>query len=146
MWILRMLIILVVIVAAGFLVMGYVSGRAEYAINQPTTAPSQPITSSETVAEARERAADIGQRAAVAATKVEETLDEAALTTKIKAKMALDDTVKASAINVTTRGRTVTLSGTVQSVGEHDRALALARETEGVTQVVDELYMLKRVG
>ena len=145
MWILRMLIVLVVIVAAGFLVMGYVSGRAEYAINQPTAAP-QPTSSSEAVAQARERAGDIGQKAAVAATKVEETLDEAALTTKIKAKMALDDTVKASAINVTTRGRTVTLSGTVQSVNEHDRAVALARETQGVAQVVDELYMLKRVG
>jgi osmotically-inducible protein OsmY len=139
MWILRMLLILVVLVAAGFLVMGYVSGRAEYAINQPAD-------SSATVAHARERAADIGQQAAVAATRVEESIDEAATTTKIKAKMALDDTVKARAINVTTRGTTVTLSGTVQSVAEHDRAVALARETDGVSQVIDDLYMLKRVG
>jgi hyperosmotically inducible protein len=82
----------------------------------------------------------------VAATKVESSIGEAALTTKIKAKMALDDTVKARSIDVTTRGTTVTLSGIVQSKEEHDRAMALARETEGVTDVIDDLKMLQRVG
>ena len=60
--------------------------------------------------------------------------------------MALDDAVKARAINVTTRGTTVTLSGIVESKAEHDRAMALARETDGVTQVIDDLRMLQRVG
>ena len=60
--------------------------------------------------------------------------------------MALDDAVKARAINVTTRGTTVTLSGTVESKAEHDRAMALARETDGVTQVIDDLRLLQRVG
>ena len=60
--------------------------------------------------------------------------------------MALDDAVKARAINVTTRGTTVTLSGTVESKVEHDRAMALARETDGVTQVIDDLRLLQRVG
>jgi osmotically-inducible protein OsmY len=32
-----------------------------------------------------------------------------------------------------------TLRGVVRSVDEHDRALTLARDTVGVTQVVDEL-------
>ena len=54
--------------------------------------------------------------------------------------------VKARAINVTTRGTTVTLTGTVESKGEHDRAMALARETDGVTQVIDDLRLLQRVG
>jgi osmotically-inducible protein OsmY len=35
----------------------------------------------------------------------------------------------------------VTLSGTVASRAEHDRAVSLARETEGVTQVIDELTL-----
>ena len=48
--------------------------------------------------------------------------------------MALDDSVKARAINVTTHGTTVTLSGTVDSNAERDRAMALARETDGVTK------------
>jgi osmotically-inducible protein OsmY len=47
--------------------------------------------------------------------------------------------VKARAIDVTTNGTTVTLRGTVSSRDEHDRAVALARETIGVSRVVDEL-------
>ena len=66
-------------------------------------------------------------------------IDDAALSSKIKAKMVLDDYVKARSIAVTTKDGTVTLRGVVRSVEEHDRALTLARETSGVTQVVDEL-------
>jgi osmotically-inducible protein OsmY len=53
--------------------------------------------------------------------------------------MVLDDRIKARAIDVTTDGSTVTLSGTVGSVDEHDRAVRMARETDGVTHVVDRL-------
>ena len=88
---------------------------------------------------ARERGAQVGEKVAVAAEKVKETAAEAALTSKIKAKMVLDDVVKARSIDVTTSGSTVTLSGTVRSVAEHDRAIRLARETAGVTRVVDQL-------
>ena len=76
---------------------------------------------------------------AVATTGV--VIDDAALSSKIKAKMVLDDYVKARSIAVTTKGGAVTLRGVVHSVGEHDRALALARDTAGVTQVVDELQV-----
>jgi len=96
-----------------------------------------------TAEKARERGAEIGaaigEKAVVAGEKVKETLGEAELTAKIKAKMALDDSVKARAIDVTTNGSTVTLTGTVSSQAEHDRAVALARETKGVTRVVDSL-------
>jgi len=39
----------------------------------------------------------------------------------------------------------VTLSGVVESKAEHDRAMALARETEGVTDVIDNMKMLQPV-
>ena len=68
-------------------------------------------------------------------------IDDAALSSKIKAKMVLDDYVKARSIAVTTKGGAVTLRGVVRSVDEHDRALTLARDTVGVTQVVDELQV-----
>jgi osmotically-inducible protein OsmY len=55
--------------------------------------------------------------------------------------MTLDDLVKARTIDVTTQGTTVTLRGTVESKAERDRAVALARETDGVTRVIDELQM-----
>jgi len=43
-------------------------------------------------------------------------------------------------INVTTHDTTVTLSGTVDSKAEHDRAMSLAHETAGVTKVIDDLH------
>jgi hyperosmotically inducible periplasmic protein len=90
---------------------------------------------------AREKGAELGEKAAAAANKVGETVGEAAITTKIKAKMALDDSVKSRTIDVTTNGSTVTLSGTVRTPAERTRALALARDTDGVTKVIDRLVV-----
>jgi osmotically-inducible protein OsmY len=55
--------------------------------------------------------------------------------------MALDDMVKARTINVDTTGSVVTLTGTVASNQERERAVRLARETVGVTNVVDKLQV-----
>jgi osmotically-inducible protein OsmY len=90
---------------------------------------------------AREVGAEIGERTAQAADATRRAIEDGALTSKIKAKMALDDTVKALSLDVDTRAGVVTLTGTVRSEGERQRALALARETEGVTQVVDRLQL-----
>ena len=93
---------------------------------------------------AREVGAEVGERTAAAAEKVRDATHDAAITTKIKAKMALDDLVKARRIEVSTDGSTVTLTGTTGSAAEHDRALALARETDGVTRVIDRLQVSSR--
>jgi osmotically-inducible protein OsmY len=82
-------------------------------------------------------------RPRAAASKLGETMGEGALTAKIKSKMALDDHVKARAINVDTSGSVVTLTGVVASAGERTRAVGLARDTEGVSQVVDRLHVRK---
>jgi osmotically-inducible protein OsmY len=79
-----------------------------------------------------------------AATKLEHAVDEGSLTLKIKSKMALDDLVKARTINVDTAGSVVTLTGTVESTQERERAVQLARETVGVTNVVDKLQVKQR--
>jgi hyperosmotically inducible protein len=151
--ILRLLIVVVVLLIAGSFLMGYLGGQ-RYTLGWPRS--TEPHTqTSDSVARAREAGAEIGKKAgaeigkkagAVAARvgervekTVEETVNEAALPAKIKAKMALADTVKACAIDVTTRGTTVTLSGTVASRAERDRAVSLARETAGVTHVRDDL-------
>ena len=55
--------------------------------------------------------------------------------------MALDDHVKALDLNVDTVGTVVTVSGIVNNEAERDRALHLARDTAGVTQVVDKLQI-----
>ena len=80
-----------------------------------------------------------GEKAAYAADQTKKALAEGSLTAKIKAKMALDDHVKALDLNVDTRGTVVTVTGTVNTQLEKDRALQLARDTAGVTQVVDQV-------
>ena len=64
---------------------------------------------------------------------------DAGVTTAVKSKMASDDTVKASEINVETHNHVVTLNGTVASRLEKERAVAIARETKGVTNVIDDV-------
>ena len=134
----KLLLGLVLIAMLGFLVLGYWAGST-----WRTDTPSTPSvgTSGIDTQKVRDNAAAAGEKAATAAETVRETVSEAGLTGKIKAKMALDDTVKALNIDVTTVGSTVTLSGRVGSAAERARALSLARETEGVSRVVDNLQI-----
>jgi hyperosmotically inducible protein len=78
------------------------------------------------------------------ADRAEQAIANASLTSKIKAKMALDDTIEALEIDVDTDGSTVTLTGTVDTEAQRSRALQLARETEGVASVVDRLRIERR--
>ena len=64
---------------------------------------------------------------------------DAGITTNVKTKMAADDTVKAYQVDVTTRNRVVTLNGEVESSAARDRAIEIARSTDGVTDVIDQL-------
>jgi hyperosmotically inducible protein len=137
----RAILILAVLVVAGVLVYNYWSGNG-WTLSPPVG--SSGIDADRARREGAEVAGKTADQAAKAATKIEETLAESALTAKIKSKMALDDHVKARTIDVTTTGSVVTLSGTVESTDEHDRAVALAKDTEGVTQVVDKLEIKKR--
>ncbi len=66
---------------------------------------------------------------------------DAGITTAVKSKMAADDTVKASEINVDTHNRVVTLNGTVGSQAQKERAAVIARGTDGVTSVVDDIVV-----
>lgn len=88
---------------------------------------------------ARQTGARIGESIADGANRAERLARDAGLTAKIKSKMALDDLVKARTIDVDTVDNAVTLRGSVASAGERDRAVQLARETEGVTSVTDLL-------
>jgi len=64
---------------------------------------------------------------------------DSGITTSVKSKLVSDDIVKARTIHVDTKDRVVTLTGTVQSPTEENRALELARNTNGVADVVDRL-------
>jgi osmotically-inducible protein OsmY len=131
----RLMLVAVVLVAAAFFLFGYWSGGSFQGAPAVTGIKTPQIDTTK----AREAGAEIGAKAAVAASRLGASIEEGSLTAKIKGKMVLDDLVKARTINVTTEGTTVTLRGTVQSRQERDRAVALARETEGVTRVIDQL-------
>jgi hyperosmotically inducible periplasmic protein len=128
----RKLLIGAVLILAVFVMWSYLRSA-------PTPAP---LAGTVDTQKARERGAELGEKAAVAGEKIKEAARAAGTTTKIKAKMALDEFVKAREIDVSTDGSTVTVRGTVHSRAEHDRALLLARETAGVTAVIDRLSLV----
>ncbi|HJZ78632.1 MAG TPA: BON domain-containing protein [Vicinamibacterales bacterium] len=137
------LLLTVLLIVAAFVAVSYVTGRSLLGGRPAPESSSVGTTGKVDVNAARERGAEVGGKVAAAAEKVKESAAEAALTSKIKAKMVLDDYVKARAIDVTTNGSTVTLRGTVRNADERVRALRLARETAGVTSVVDQLSIEK---
>jgi hyperosmotically inducible protein len=67
---------------------------------------------------------------------------DAGITTAVKAKLAADDTVKANNINVDTRDGAVTLTGEVRTMDEESTALRIARATDGVRSVVDQITVV----
>ena len=66
---------------------------------------------------------------------------DAGITTNVKTKLAADDTVKAYKVDVDTRNGVVTLSGDVQSAAAKEQAIRIARQTDGVRDVVDQLHV-----
>ena len=84
-------------------------------------------------------ARDLGTRAGDAANRAGAALSDAAVTSAVKAKLLADNTVRGLEIDVDTRAGVVVLNGTVSSRAEADRAVMLARKTEGVDHVVDNL-------
>ncbi|HEY3175277.1 MAG TPA: BON domain-containing protein [Candidatus Polarisedimenticolia bacterium] len=62
---------------------------------------------------------------------------DAGITGMIKTKLAADDRVRASEINVDTTNGVVTLTGNVDSQEARDQAIKLAKETSGVHEVKD---------
>ena len=68
------------------------------------------------------------------------------ITTKVKAKLIADRTVRDSAIEVSTDKGVVTLTGNIDSEESKERALSLARETTGVVEVRDMIAVRRASG
>ncbi len=87
--------------------------------------------------------ATLGVTSGCAVTRKQETVgayvDDAALTTRVKAKFAADPTVSAMSISVETLKGTVQLSGFAKSTDEKQMAEKLARETSGVVAVRNDI-------
>ena len=66
--------------------------------------------------------------------------------TSLKNKLAADPTTSAAKINVDTSNGVVTLSGTVPTAAEKSEAERIARNTQGVTQVVNNINVERGEG
>ena len=68
-------------------------------------------------------------------------VDDAAITTAVKARMVEDKTVSAAAINVETLNGTVQLSGFAKSGAEKSQAEAIARNVKNVRAVRNDIVI-----
>jgi hyperosmotically inducible protein len=134
---LRLVVILVVVVGAAAFLLGWWGGGRVHRTERPEAAVG--TAGRVDTDKARAVGAEVGAKTADAANRAGEVLSDAALTAKIKSKMALDDLVQARTIDVSTVNHVVTLRGEVRSSAEHERAVQLAKETGGVARVVDRL-------
>jgi osmotically-inducible protein OsmY len=69
------------------------------------------------------------------------TIDDATITGRVKTAMLNDPQVAGLKIDVDTFKGVVTLSGAVKSQGEADKAVAIARQTPGVSDVKSTLQI-----
>ena len=70
-----------------------------------------------------------------------EYVDDTVITTKVKAAVLNEPTLKSSEINVETFKGRVQLSGFVNSRADIDKAVALARDVKGVTSVANDMRL-----
>lgn len=71
--------------------------------------------------------------------KTGEVITDGWITTRVKSKFIGEDLLKDSDIDVDTKDHVVTLNGTVMSAAARARAVAQAKEVEGVHRVVNKL-------
>jgi hyperosmotically inducible protein len=72
---------------------------------------------------------------------VGETIDDATITTRVKTALLNDPDVGGLRIDVDTFKGLVTLSGSVKTAAERDKAVAIARKIGGVTDVKSTLQI-----
>lgn len=94
----------------------------------------------ETAAAKTERAGEtIAEKSKNVAAATKENVNDAVITTKVKADLFAEPELKALAIDVDTENGVVNLSGFVSSKAEAERAVRLAKSVKGVTKVQNSL-------
>jgi hyperosmotically inducible protein len=133
----KLILLIVVLVGLGGFLLGWwtVEDLERRITGQEPVGTSGPVSTER----AREVGARAGEVAATAANQAKSAFENGAITAKIKSKMTLDDTLKAISVNVDTSNGVVTLTGTVATETQHHRVIQLAKETDGVREVVDRV-------
>jgi hyperosmotically inducible protein len=73
-----------------------------------------------------------------------EYIDDSVITTKVKAAIFQEPTLKSAEINVETYKGTVQLSGFVNSAADINKAVEIARSVKGVTSVKNDMRVKGR--
>lgn len=73
--------------------------------------------------------------------KVDNYMDDSAITAKVKSALLNDDSIKSTDISVKTEKGVVTLSGFVTSQAQAEQAVSAAGKVEGVASVSDKLHV-----
>jgi hyperosmotically inducible periplasmic protein len=87
----------------------------------------------------KDGAVKVGEKTKEGLSKTGEVITDAWITSRVHSKFVGEDLLKDSDINVDTNNHIVTLRGTVMSAAAKTRAVAEAKEVEGVKSVVDHL-------
>jgi len=87
----------------------------------------------------KEGAEKVGEKTKEGLSKTGEVITDGWITSRISAKFVNEDLLHDSNINVDTKDHVVTLHGTVLSDAGRRRAVAIAKEVEGVHRVVDNI-------
>jgi hyperosmotically inducible protein len=104
------------------------------------TAGEKTKEGAEKVAEkTKDGAVKVGEKTKEGLSKTGEAITDGWITSRVKSKFIGEDLLKDSDINVDTNDHVVTLRGTVMSPAARARAVAQAKEVEGVHRVVDQL-------
>ena len=93
--------------------------------------------------ETKEGAEAVGEKTKDGLSKTGEVITDGWITTHVKAKFVGEDLLKNSDIDVDTKDHVVTLTGTVPSAADKTHAVDVARSTDGVNSVVDNLKIQK---
>ena len=83
----------------------------------------------------------VGTKTKDGVSKTGEVMTDAWITSRVSARFVNEDTLKNSDINVDTNDHIVTLEGTVPTAAGRARAGVVARQTEGVRRVVNNLIV-----
>jgi hyperosmotically inducible protein len=86
----------------------------------------------------------VGNKTKDGVSKTGEVMTDGWITSRVSARFVNEDTLKGSDINVDTNDHIVTLKGTVVTSAGRARAGVVARQTEGVRRVVNNLIIGSR--
>lgn len=91
------------------------------------------------VAESKQESTEAGNYVEQKTDSAVQSVDDAAITAAIKAKLIADDELKAIDINVDTAGGVVTMTGVAPTASAMERATTIAKSVDGVTDVKNQL-------